>query len=271
MIAYALIASLGLGVSGASAGGSAALGRSVAASTPTTIAVAPLVTERVGLDELDLYRRLDEALRTGARSLPDISLQDASTTSQTINELQQAGLTCDAEDAPCLGKVAVLAGVSRLVVPTVRRSRDLFSIRLLVVDGSGAAIMIDGVVPLTTQGKAGFPKQATRALMERAVAEPIGATAAPAAAVAPAADTGPTSEDAAPRPTPWLGIGVISAGGALALAGGAGAVASELALGTPAPFEVRAPSIIAGQLSVAVVAVGLAAAGVGTYLVLSEP
>lgn len=248
------------------------LAGSLAAALP--VAIAPVEAERVSLGEVPLYSQLDDALRAAVLRA-GIPLQDKETTAESILAVRQALADCSADNVECMSKAAVLSGVSRLIVPIVRRDGDLFKTRLLLVDGSGHAVEIEGLMPIPRGDavRTTFQKQAASALIAAAVNADIAPR--PAKVAEPEAvllDADPA--DAGGRAlfvSPAFGIGALSVGGLLVVGGATGLFVMDQSLGSPARFEDRAPYMIGGQVSAALAGVGVLAAGVGAAALAMSP
>jgi hypothetical protein len=247
----------------------------VSAALPP-VAVAPVAAERVSLEEVRLYEQLDDLLRSAAGAAAGSSLQDEATTRANMEAVRGAGLDCAADDARCMSKVAVLAGVTRLIVPLARREGDVFRVRMLLVDGTGSSVEVEGTIPIpgNDPARVAFQRQAARSLIDVALKSPIQIAPPP-----PEPEKKPLTPEFLPtppaepagEPLPILGLGVLGAGGLLLVGGGAGMFAMDAELATPKRFEERAGYMIAGQISLALAGVGLAAAGVGAALLVLDP
>ncbi len=233
---------------------------------PKEVALAPLIAERASLDELAAFEHLDGALRKGVASVPGVHLQDAGVTRANIDAAAGAGVACGGRDRACLGKLAVLAGVERLLVPSATRTGGVMTVSLFVVDGGARSADVRSLLPV---GPDDAQRAAARQLATRALA---------AVLAAPVADArGEGARVAAPRgapraaPFPLGGAVLLAAGGGVAAAGVAGAFVTNELLATPEPYADRSDKLFFGQASLVVAAAGVAAAAAGgAVLLLSE-
>jgi hypothetical protein len=242
--------------------------RASASDTAAPVAVAPVAGERMSLDVLE---ELDGVLREAASSFPGTTVLDKATTQANIRAVRDAGVDCESEDAACMNKVAILAGVSRLLIPIAKRDGDRgCQVRVLVVDGSGGSAEVPGgLIPTSSE-----PEQrrlAAKLIIGAALNLPIehpGDAAEPTPEPTPPPTPPPTPEPApvASAPLPVVPLGVIGTGGVLLVGGTAGWIAAEIALGEPERYEKRTGKMLAGAVSLAVAGVGLATAGVGAAL-----
>ncbi len=235
--------------------------------------------------------KVDEAVRRAARDLPQLDVQEASRTTAKVDSVADMGIVCGSEDAVCLGKVAVLVDVDRIVAPSVRFERDRTWLKILVVAGNGAHSEAEAW--LDGDPRAGDVKSvieaafaaAPSAPFPAAAADPPAETPAPPAPPAPDASAAPAAAPAAAAPEerapvaappaapspelpPLFLAGAVTAGvGAVVTAGGVlGALVMDNEVAAKADWTDRGPKQLLGQAFIGVAAVGGAAVVAGVVL-----
>jgi hypothetical protein len=227
------------------------------------VAIIPVAGERVTLEEVPLYERIDALLRQAA-SGHDVTLQPVDVTKAHLGTLRDSGIDCNLDDRVCLAKIAVLGEVARLLVPVARREGSVFHMRVLVVDGTGAGREVKGDVTLSDDNAA--DRRLATALVRAALVTTL--DAAPVMARAPAEKPPEEAPPEAPAaPLPVLGLSVIGGSAAIALVGGVGAAIVNEQLGTPEPYADRQTKMAIGQACLVGVGAGFIGAAFGGLLV----
>lgn len=256
-----LVVALAFAVATAGSHGSAA--DATTSGRVTTVAIVPVAGERVSLEEVPLYTRVDTLLRQAAAA-HDITLQPVDVTKAHLSTLRDSGIDCDLTDRLCLAKIAVLTEVSRLLVPIGRREGSTFHMRILVVDGAGSSRELKGDVTLSDDGDA--DARLAMALVRAALVAGLESDKKPV-------DEPPPPPPPPPPPAttmsdlPWLGLSVIGASAAVMLTGGIGALVVEDSLQQAELYENRQAKMAVGQLCLVGVGVGVIGAGFGGLLV----
>lgn len=235
-----------------------------ASTTPTdgmSVAIVPVAGERVSLEEVPLFERLDAALR-GAAATAGVKLQAAAATRAQLAAVRDSGIDCDLSDGLCLGKVAVLAEVDRLLVPIARREGNIFHVRMLVVDGASKSREVRGDVSLTDDELAN--RASARALIDSGMAVVLTEADRPQLATT---ETAPAPAASAPvAAAPWTGVALMGTAGALAVGGTVGAIVFDALLATPEPYQARQGKMAAGQACIVAAAAGAVGVAVGALL-----
>lgn len=228
------------------------------------MAIIPVAGERITLEEVPFYERVDALLRQAA-SAHDVTLQPADVTKAHLGTLRDSGIDCNLDDRNCLAKIAVLGDVARLLVPIGKREGNVFHMRVLVVDPAGAGREVKGDITLSDDAAA--DRRLATALMRSALVTSL--DGAPIAKVAPV-DKPPdvvVPEEQPAAPLPMLGLGVIGGGAAVALISSIGAVIVNEQLGTPEPYADRQAKMAIGQACLVGVGAGIVGAAFGGLLV----
>ena len=228
-------------------------------------ALLPVRAAEATLDDAPTLARLDAALRRN-----DTALLDVDATVENVAAARDAGVVCAATDRLCLGKLAALADVERMLSPVARRTRSGWHVIIVVVDAKAHAA--------TLAADVGDPPAQARSLVERALSialpDPSTIVTASSAAAptssssvrAPATTSTSTSTSTAARAFTDVDVAamVLAGAGAALMAGGVVAAgAMEVALQTPEPFADRTTKLFAGQAGVVALVAGAVAAGGG--------
>jgi hypothetical protein len=237
-----------------------------------TAAILPVVADESSVDDVAPLQKLERRLRQGAAGTT-VAVQDADTTRANMAAARGVGIDCRSSDAACLGRLAVLADVERVLVPIARREGALFHVRVVIVDSDGRSSEVSDDVPLEPEPAA---REAVRTLLLRALTTEIvrdagSASAPPQARTAPSATARPpepaaaaaAGPDEAAPPLVVLGSALAVTGALVGVGGGIGAVAVEASLDRPESYANREPKQRLGAALLAATAVGAAVAVVG--------
>ena len=266
-----------------------------AAAAPEKAAVLPTS----GSADADSRARLDVALRKALNKETALfKLQAAKDTGGHLSSMAELGVICDNTDIPCLQKLGIVAGVSRLLVVEASGKRALdVSITYINVDEgkvirqtTGSVVLVEakdsaeiitrvlngepaipGILDTTTEATsptspspATTTPTASRARVSEAIPTSLDTTTAPVVAV-----DGPVDETAL-NPTQFAGAVTAGTGGGVAVIGLLGALTSEAIFWTGTGPAVTRRDVIAplGAVMWIASAVGVVAAAVGVVVVV---
>jgi hypothetical protein len=116
-----------------------------AAQEDAQVLIAPFPPGTVSPED---GKRLDDALRAGAATLPGVLVQPRATTESALEGMRQMGLTCHPEETRCLVQLGALAGAARVISSEAVRDGESFRVTLRLIDVAGKSELrrIDGVV-----------------------------------------------------------------------------------------------------------------------------
>lgn len=96
------------------------------ASPAAALAEKTALLPTSGTADTDTRARLDVAIRKAlAKEKVLVTLQSAKDTGTHVSSMAELGVVCDNEDVPCLQKLGIVAGVSRLLVVEASGKRSL--------------------------------------------------------------------------------------------------------------------------------------------------
>jgi hypothetical protein len=230
------------------------------------VALLPVAAERVGLEAMPQMARTDDLLRRAVAARTDVRLLSKAQTAENLASVREMGISCAVDDVRCLGKVAVLVDVERLLVPILRIDGASTDVRVLVVDRTGrsAAAHVSTTAPPTEAELRTLVADALAAPLNDLSAEPAAATPAPATMA-----TAPTTAEG-PRALFLGGVVTTSVGVVVCVAGTAGAFAVDGLLAKPEDYGVRSSKLLLGQALVGAAVVGGVGAIVGGALLLAD-
>ncbi|MBM4280327.1 MAG: hypothetical protein FJ137_06060 [Deltaproteobacteria bacterium] len=235
-----------------------------AASEATPVALLPVAAERVGLEAVPRMTRIDVLLRRLLAARSDLRLLGKDQTTENLAAVREMGIACDVDDARCLGKVAVLVDVERVIVPIVRIDGATTTVRLLVVDRdshSASAMRAVAAAPAEADLRALVVDALAAPLVDPVVAVEDPTPAVVAAAATPTAVEAATTPVARRGPSPLLLAGGVTAavGVVVGAAGAIGALVVDEQLGAPEDYATRGHRLQLGRaLAGAAVGGGLA-------------
>lgn len=225
-----------------------------------------------GSADTDSRARLDVALRKALNKESSlVKLQSAKDTGGHLSSMAELGVICDNADVPCLQKLGIVAGVSRLLVVEASGKRTLdVSITFINVDEGKVIRQTTGsVVPGEAEDSAELIGRVLNG--EPAIPGILDTTTEPAATSAldaPAAATvvvdGPVDETAL-NTTQFAGAVTAGIGGGVGVIGLLGALTSEAVFWTGTGPAATRRDVVAplGSVMWIVTAVGVVAAAVG--------
>jgi hypothetical protein len=237
------------------------------------VALLPVAAERVGLEAMPQMARTDDLLRRVVAARTDVRLLSKIQTAENLASIREMGISCAVDDVRCLGKVAVLVDVDRVLVPILRMDSAATVVRVLVVDRLGRSADAQVTTPaLPTEAELGsLVAVALGAELVEQPARPGPTTSTAATPAAPAVVAPPAAEPTAgPRPLLVGGIVTASVGTVACLAGVAGALAVDALLAEPEDYAIRESRMGFGQALVGASVIGGLVGIAGGALVLAD-
>jgi hypothetical protein len=234
------------------------------------VALLPVAAERVSVEAMPQMARADDLLRRAVAARSDVRLLSKAQTAENLASVREMGIACAVDDAGCLGKVAVLVDVERLLVPILRIDGASTIVRVLVVDRTGRsadAQVTTTAAPNELELRTLVADALAATLAERASASLKPPTTLPAVD-APVASSPATGDG--PRPIFLGGVVTASVGAVVCVAGTAGALAVDGMLAEPEDYSVRQSKLLVGQVLVGAAVVGGVAAIAGGSLLLAN-